>query len=90
LVALREKSQGGLQRSSAARQAGEEFGIRRSVPKGAFDFERFAVSLKRYPDTNRGFSASCKAAPLQNKVKTGGSMPVAAPRLLVHNELPLR
>jgi hypothetical protein len=30
-------------------------GLRRSAPKGAFDFEGLAVSLKRYPDTNLEF-----------------------------------
>jgi hypothetical protein len=38
-------------RPSAAKEVAEEVDIRRSAPKGAFDFERLAVSLKRYPDT---------------------------------------
>jgi len=30
----------------------------RTAPKGAMDFHGFAVSLKRYPDTKRGFAAA--------------------------------
>ena len=43
---------------SAAKEVVEEVGIRRSSPKGAFDFERLAVSLKRYPDTKLEFFRS--------------------------------
>jgi hypothetical protein len=46
-----EKSYGKRQRTAAAKQAAEKVGIRRSAPKEAFGFERFAVSLKRYADT---------------------------------------
>jgi hypothetical protein len=30
-----------------------------SAPKGALILEELAISLKRYPDTNRFFSAAC-------------------------------
>jgi hypothetical protein len=43
------------QRPSAAEEAAEKADLRRSAPKGAFDFEGLAVSLKRYPDTNLEF-----------------------------------
>jgi hypothetical protein len=39
-------------------EAAEKVDIRRSAPKGAFDFERLAVSLKRYPDTKLEFFSS--------------------------------
>src|SRR5271167_4322845 len=32
------------------------------APKGAFDFRQLTASLKRCPDTNRNFSANCRAA----------------------------
>jgi hypothetical protein len=35
-----------------------------AAPKGACDFKGLAVSLKRYPDTNRSFSAACKGRAL--------------------------
>jgi hypothetical protein len=41
-----------------AKQAAEKVDIRRSAPKGEFDFERLAVSLKRYPDTKLEFFRS--------------------------------
>ncbi len=41
-------------------QAVEKVDARHPAPKGASDFEELAVSLKRYPDTNLGFSASCE------------------------------
>jgi hypothetical protein len=34
-----------------------------SAPKGAAQNTRFSASLKRYPDTNRAFSASCEGMP---------------------------
>jgi hypothetical protein len=34
-----------------AEQVAEEVDIRRSAPKGAFNFESFSGSLKRYSDT---------------------------------------
>jgi hypothetical protein len=37
------------------KQAAEKLNIRRPAPKGAFDFEGLAVSLKRYPDTKHEF-----------------------------------
>jgi hypothetical protein len=40
------------------KEVAEEVDIRRSAPKGAFDFERLAVSLKRYPDTKLEFFRS--------------------------------
>jgi hypothetical protein len=33
------------------------------APKGASDSEELTVSLKRYPDTNRTFSAASEAVP---------------------------
>jgi hypothetical protein len=36
---------------SVSEEGWEKHDIRRSAPEGAFDFERLAVSLKRYPDT---------------------------------------
>src|SRR5450759_2794710 len=32
-----------------------KIGFRRTAPVGAFNFEELTASLKRYPDTNRGF-----------------------------------
>jgi hypothetical protein len=43
---------------ATAKEVAEEVDIRRSAPKGAFDFERLAVSLKRYPDTKLEFFRS--------------------------------
>jgi hypothetical protein len=43
---------------TTAKEVAEEVDIRRSAPKGAFDFERLAVSLKRYPDTKLEFFRS--------------------------------
>jgi len=43
----------------------EKVGIQPSAPKGAIDFEGLAVSLKRYPDTKRRFSANCLAAEVE-------------------------
>jgi hypothetical protein len=36
--------------------------IERPAPEGVIDSAIVAVSLKRYPDTKRSFSALCKAA----------------------------
>jgi len=41
----------------------------RSAPKGAVIPRGFAISLKRYPDTNRLFSAASEATPFQNESK---------------------
>ena len=49
--------------NSRVEQAAEEADTRRSAPKGASDFEGLAASLKRFPDTNLSFSASCEAVP---------------------------
>src|SRR5271165_37171 len=49
--------------SGTAEQFAEKVRIQQPAPEGAIDFERLAVSLKRYPDTNPGFSANCEAAP---------------------------
>jgi hypothetical protein len=46
------------QQPAAPKQAAEEVDSRRPAPKGAFDFERLAVSLKRYPDTRLEFFRS--------------------------------
>jgi hypothetical protein len=46
----------------APKQAAEKLIARCPAPKGAYDFEELAVSLKRYPDTNLSFSADCKSA----------------------------
>ncbi|MGA7646067.1 MAG: hypothetical protein WBW01_06125, partial [Terriglobales bacterium] len=56
---------------SAAKQFAEKLDLRWSAPKGASDFKRPAVSLKRYPDTKLSFSANCKAdfARFQSKFK---------------------
>jgi transcription antitermination factor NusG len=60
-----------MQASSAARQRVCEAGLERqaertnslgSAPEGASDGEELTVSLKRYPDTNRGLSAASMAA----------------------------
>ncbi|MGB6247524.1 MAG: hypothetical protein WBF54_00330, partial [Terriglobales bacterium] len=47
---------------SAAKEFAEKVEFRCPTPKGASDFKRLAVSLKRYPDTKLSFSALCKAA----------------------------
>ena len=47
---------------SAAKEFAEKVEFRCPAPKGASDFKRLAVSLKRYPDTKLSFSALCKAA----------------------------
>jgi hypothetical protein len=44
--------------SGTTEEAAEKVDIRRSAPKGEFDFERLAVSLKRYPDTKLEFFRS--------------------------------
>jgi hypothetical protein len=41
----------------------EKVDTRRSAPKEASDFEGLAPSLKRCPDKNLSFSASCEAVP---------------------------
>jgi hypothetical protein len=40
---------------SAAEEFAETAELRGSAPKGASDFKRIAVSLKRYPDTELWF-----------------------------------
>jgi hypothetical protein len=47
---------------AASARAAEKVAFRCPAPKGASDFEEVTVSLKRYPDTNRSFSAACTAA----------------------------
>ena len=49
------------QSSSAAKQFAEKVAFARPAPKGASDVEGPPVSLKRYPDTKRSFSANYKA-----------------------------
>jgi hypothetical protein len=53
-MGLRGKSVGwGLDRILARLAVlAENLGFRRAAPKGASVFDRLAVSLKRYPDTN--------------------------------------
>ncbi|MGB0042237.1 MAG: hypothetical protein WBP91_03600 [Terriglobales bacterium] len=46
---------------SADKQFAEKLDLCCSAPKGASDFKRLVVSLKRYPDTKLSFSAICKA-----------------------------
>jgi hypothetical protein len=57
--------------ASAAKQFAEKLEIQHPAPKGAIDFERFAVSPKRYPDTKPRFSANCKAAGMAGCNGTG-------------------
>jgi hypothetical protein len=44
--------------SYTTKEATEKLDTRRPGPKGAIDFERLAVSLKRYPDTKHEFFRS--------------------------------
>jgi hypothetical protein len=55
---------GPKQRTAAAKQIADKLVSAASAPKGAIDSAAVAASLKRCPDTNRGFSAACKAGPV--------------------------
>ena len=50
-------------RNGTAEQAAGRVDSAASAPKGASDFARLTVSLKRYPDTKPSFSAGCEAVP---------------------------
>jgi len=53
------------------KQAAEKVDSAASAPKGACDFARLTVSLKRYPDTKPSFSASCKSRALPKAARIG-------------------
>jgi hypothetical protein len=53
---------------ATAKEVAEEVDIRSSAAQGAFDFERLAVSLKRYPDTKlEWFAQPVKLRPFKTK-----------------------
>jgi hypothetical protein len=69
-------------------EAAEKVSIRPSAPKGAVDFEGFAASLKRCPDTKPEFFRTLPGGRIWGRVRAGVAFLGASPFLSCASPIP--